>query len=386
MNRIYLDYNATTPVDPRVLESMIAYHHTIFGNASSIHWYGQCAKKAIEDAREKVAAFIKAKPSEVVFTGSGTEADNLALFGIANLYREGKRRKIIISAVEHHAVLNAANELKRSGFQVVRIPVNTDGIIIMDKLYELLDDSVLMVSVMMANNETGVVQPVEAIGKIANERGIIFHTDAVQAAGKISIDVESIGCSLLSLSAHKMYGPKGVGALYVNQRLRVYPILFGGGQERGRRAGTENIAGIVGFGKACELCMDEYTERDRIRYLRDRLESYLLNNVKGAVVHGKNVARVPNTISISFIGVDAEALVIDLDLNKVAVSTGAACSSGSIEPSHVLAAMSLPKNQLSSTIRISIGRFTTEEEINDAAQIISSSVEKIKQQLSQAVD
>lgn len=382
MDRIYLDYNATTPVDPRVLEVMIGYYHAIYGNPSSIHWYGQIAKKVIDEAREKVASFIKAKSTEIVFTGSGTEADNLALFGIANMYRSSKKTKVIISAIEHHAVLNAAEELQRNGLQVIKVPVNSDGVIDMEKLRFLVDDSVLMISIMMANNETGVVQPVEEIAKIAQEKGIIFHTDAVQAAGKINIDVERIGCSLLTISAHKMYGPKGIGVLYINQKVKIYPMLFGGGQERGRRAGTENLAGIVGFSKACEICLQEYNERERIKYLRDKLENILLNSLSYAVVHGRNVLRVPNTISVSFVGVDAEALVIDLDLHKVAVSTGAACSSGSIEPSHVLSAMNLPPEQLMSTIRISIGRFTTEDEINQAAQIIILSAEKIKNRLS----
>ena len=382
MDRIYLDYNATTPVDPHVLEVMIGYYHAIYGNPSSIHWYGQIAKKVIDEAREKVASFIKAKSTEIVFTGSGTEADNLALFGIANMYRSSKKTKVIISAIEHHAVLNAAEELQRNGLQVIKVPVNSDGVIDMEKLRFLVDDSVLMISIMMANNETGVVQPVEEIAKIAQEKGIIFHTDAVQAAGKINIDVERIGCSLLTISAHKMYGPKGIGVLYINQKVKIYPMLFGGGQERGRRAGTENLAGIVGFSKACEICLQEYNERERIKYLRDKLENILLNSLSYAVVHGRNVLRVPNTISVSFVGVDAEALVIDLDLHKVAVSTGAACSSGSIEPSHVLSAMNLPPEQLMSTIRISIGRFTTEDEINQAAQIIILSAEKIKNRLS----
>lgn len=382
MERIYLDYNATTPVDSRVLEAMMDYYHAIFGNPSSIHWYGQSAKKVLDEARDKVASFIKAKPAEIVFTGSGTEADNLALFGVANMYRNSGKTKVIISAIEHHAVLNAAEELQRNGFEVIKIPVNLDGVIDVERLKALVDDSVLMISIMMANNETGVIQPVEEIAKIAQEKGIIFHTDAVQAAGKIDVDVERIGCLLLTLSAHKMYGPKGIGALYINQKVKIHPMLFGGGQERGRRAGTENLAGIVGFGKSCEICLQEYNERERIKFLRDKLENILLNSLSYAVVHGRNVLRVPNTMSVSFVGVDAEALVIDLDLHKVAVSTGAACSSGSIEPSHVLSAMNLPPEQLMSTIRISIGRFTTEDEINQAAQIIISSAEKIKSRFS----
>lgn len=382
MERIYLDYNATTPVDSRVLEAMMDYYHAIFGNPSSIHWYGQSAKKVLDEARDKVASFIKAKPTEIVFTGSGTEADNLALFGVANMYRNSGKTKVIISAIEHHAVLNAAEELQRNGFEVIKIPVNLDGVIDVERLKALVDDSVLMISIMMANNETGVIQPVEEIAKIAQEKGIIFHTDAVQSAGKIDVDVERIGCLLLTLSAHKMYGPKGIGALYINQKVKIHPMLFGGGQERGRRAGTENLAGIVGFGKSCEICLQEYNERERIKFLRDKLENILLNSLSYAVVHGRNVLRVPNTISVSFVGVDAEALVIDLDLHKVAVSTGAACSSGSIEPSHVLSAMNLPPEQLMSTIRISIGRFTTEDEINQAAQIIISSAEKIKSRFS----
>jgi len=376
--RIYLDNNATTPLDERVFKEMEPYYKEYYGNPSSIHWFGQVAKKAIDEAREKVASFIAAKPSEIIFTSSGTEADNLALFGIANAYSSSKRKKIIISAIEHHAILHSAEELKERGFEIIMAPVNAFGVIDLMKLKEMIDGEVLLISVMASNNETGVVQPIKEIAELAKSAGAIFHTDAVQAAGKIPINVKELGCSLLSLSAHKMYGPKGIGALYLSNEINISPILFGGGQERGRRAGTENVAHIVGFGKACELSMNNKEEIERIRKLRDKLENSILANVKDAKINGKEANRVCNTINISFPNIDAEALVINLDLKGIAVSTGAACSSGKVEISHVLKAMNLPKEYLLSTIRISIGRFNTEEEINYAAEEISKSVELMR--------
>lgn len=378
--RIYLDNNATTPLDERVFREMEPYYKEYYGNPSSIHWFGQIAKKAIDEAREKVACFIGAKPSEIIFTGSGTEADNLALFGIVNAYGSSKRKKIIISAIEHHAILHSAEELKERGFEVTMAPANAFGVIDLIELKEMINEEVLLISVMACNNETGVIQPIREIAELAKSAGVIFHTDAVQAAGKIHINVKEIGCALLSLSAHKMYGPKGIGALYVSNEIDISPMIFGGGQERGRRAGTENVSHIVGFGKACELSMNNKEEIERIRKLRDKLENSILANIKDAKINGKEANRVCNTINISFPNIDAETLVINLDLKGIALSTGAACSSGKVEISHVLKAMNLPKEYLTSTIRISLGRFNTEEEINYAAQEISKSVESMKKQ------
>jgi len=376
--RIYLDNNATTPIDPRIMEVMSHCYKENFGNPSSIHWFGQNAKKALDDAREKVAAFINATPSEIIFTSSGTEADNLALLGIAQARKDFSRNKIIISEIEHHAILRTADTLETDGFIIIKAPVNQEGMVDITALEQLVDDKVLLVSIMTANNETGVIQPISRIAELAHSQGALLHTDAVQAAGKIELSIEKMGCDLMSLSAHKIYGPKGIGALYLNKKTTIHPCLYGGSQERGRRAGTENIAHIAAFGKACELCLEEYHERDIINRLRDTMQNRITRAINNAVIHGKNAARIPNTLSIGFPGIDAEALVIHLDLKGIAVSTGAACSSGIIEPSHVLRAMRVPKELLLSTIRISLGRFSTEEELNNACAILISVIEQLK--------
>src|SRR6266436_5766768 len=338
MRRVYLDNNATTPVLPEVLEAMRPYFGERFGNASSIHHHGQETRAAVERARESVAGLLGCRPAEVVFTGGGTEADNLAIFG---LVRAGHH--VVSSTIEHHAVLNSCKHLQEKGIEVTYVPVDGRGLVDPDDLRRALRSNTKVVTIMMANNETGVVQPVEDIGKICAVADVYFHTDAVQAASKVPIRVKEIGCDLLSISGHKIHAPQGVGALYVRKGTTLEPLLYGGSHERSRRAGTENVAGIVGLGKAAELAMTALENREdhEMAILRDRLETTILENVEAAGVNGEGALRVPNTSNIYFDYMEGEALIIALDLKGLAVSTGAACSSGAIEPSHVLTAMGL---------------------------------------------
>src|SRR5580698_8827475 len=376
MRRIYLDANATTPLLPEVLEAMRPFLLEQFGNASSIHQEGQQARSAVEHARGSVAQFLGCRPSEIVFTSGGTESDNLAVFGSV---RPGDH--VITSAVEHHAVLHAVERLGERGAQVEFLPVDGQGVLAAEDVRKALRLYTSLISVMMANNETGVLQPVEEIGRIAGEAGIRFHVDAVQAAGKIPIKVDSIGCQLLSISGHKMHGPQGTGALFVRRSTRLEPLSAGGAHERQRRAGTENVAGIVGLGAATECAM-RTGEAERMRGLRDRLERALL--ACGGGVNGGETARVPNTTnlwfdSLGFDSLDGEALVIALDLKGLAVSSGAACSSGANEPSHVLEAMGLSADRARSSLRFSLHRQTTEEEVDRAIELVSSQVARLRE-------
>jgi cysteine desulfurase len=370
--RIYLDHNATTPLDPRVLEAMLPHLRDSFGNASSLHWFGQRARSAVEEARGRVAELVGAEPVEIVFTAGGSEADNMALRGAAARAR-GERRRVVVGAVEHHAVLNTARALRDEGFPLEVVGVDASGVLDLDELRAKLAADTLLVSVMLANNETGVVQPVTEAARIAHERGALFHCDAVQAGGKLAFGVRALGVDLLALSAHKLYGPKGVGCLYVRRGTALAPLVRGGAQERNRRAGTENVAGIVGFGQAAALARTEL-EQDaaRVGALRDRLEARLLAT-PGARRNGGE-PRVPNTANISFDGVDAEALLIAIDLEGVAASTGAACAAGGIEPSHVLKAMGYTPERVQSSLRLSLGRWTTEAEVDRAADVIAGAV------------
>jgi cysteine desulfurase len=377
VERLYLDNNATTPVDPRVLEAMLPYLRDSFGNPSSLHWYGQRARAAVDEARTRVAALVGAEPAEIVFTASGSESDNMALRG-AVARAGGARRRLVTTSVEHHAVLHSARALAEEGVPVAVARVDGDGRLELDDLRAKLDDATLLVSVMLANNETGVLQPVAEAARLARERGALVHCDAVQAAGKTGLDVRALDVDLLTLSAHKLYGPKGVGCLYVRRGTKLAPLVRGGAQERNRRAGTENVAGIVGFGAAAELARSRLAEEAaRVAALRDRLESQLLA-VAGALRNGSE-PRLANTANISFAGVDAEALVIALDLEGVAVSTGAACAAGGTEPSHVLKAMGFPPERVQSSLRLSLGRGTTEAEADRAAFIIAAAVERQRQ-------
>ncbi len=361
MRRAYLDNNATTPVLSAVLEAMLPYFNAEFGNASSIHHHGQHTRAAVERARESVAALLGARAAEIVFTSGGTEADNLAVFGLA---RPGDH--VITSTIEHHAVLNACRWLEQIGCEVTYLPVDPRGIVDPEDLRRALRPNTRLISIMMANNETGVLQPIEEIARIAAEADVYFHTDAVQAAGKVPIDVSRLGVDLLSISGHKIHAPQGVGALYVRKGTLIQPMIHGGRHERGRRAGTENVAGIVGLGKAAELARAGLSngEAAHMAELRDRIERTILGQTDGVGVNSAGAPRVPNTTNIWFEGIEGEALVIALDLKGVAVSTGAACSSGTIEPSHVLTAMGLSPEHARSSLRFSLGKQNTADDVD----------------------
>ncbi len=376
MRRVYFDNNATTPVLPEVLDAMRPYFSDHFGNASSIHHHGQETRAAVENARESVAALVNARSSEIVFTSGGTEGDNLGVFG---LVKNGDH--VITSSIEHHAVLNAAKHLESEGIEVSYVPVDHRGLINPDDIKAALKPNTRLISVMMANNETGVLQPVEAIGKIAAEADVYFHTDAVQAAGKVAINVNGIGCDLLTISGHKMHAPQGVGAVYVRKGTILQPMLHGGRHERSRRAGTENVPGIVALCKAAELARLGLANGEvaRIAALRDRLERTLLAEIDIAGVNGADAPRVPNTTNIHFDHIEGEALIIALDLKGLAVSTGAACSSGAIEPSHVLLAMGLRPDQARASIRFSLGKQNTEDEVDFALSLVPATVAKLRE-------
>lgn len=373
MHRVYFDNSATTPVLPEVFEAMRPYFNEHFGNASSIHHHGQETRAAVERARESVASLLACRPAEVVFTSGGTEADNLAIFGIA---RPGDH--VVTSTVEHHAVLNACKRLEEIGCEVTYVPVDSRGLIDPQDVQRSLRPSTTLISVMMANNETGVLQPIEEIGKIAAEADVYFHTDAVQAAGKVGIDVQAIACDLLAISGHKLHAPQGVGALYIRKGTALAPMLYGGRHERSRRAGTENVPGIVGLGKAAELARGKPEGGDGLELMRDRLER-LLQHIDASGVNGAGAPRVPQTSSMYFDGLDGESLVIALDLRGLAVSTGAACSSGAIEPSHVLTAMGLSPDRARASVRFSLGRQNTMEEVEFAAALVGEAVARLRE-------
>jgi cysteine desulfurase len=376
MRRVYLDNNATTPVLPEVFETMQAYFGERFGNASSIHHHGQETRAAVERARESVAALLGGRASEIVFTSGGTEGDNLAIFGLT---RPGQH--VISSTVEHHAVLNSCRHLEASGCEVTYVPVNGQGQVDPDDVRRALRPNTGLITIMMANNETGVLQPVEEIGRIAAEADVYFHTDAVQAAGKVAINVKRIQCDLLSISGHKMNAPQGVGALYVRKGTTLRPMLFGGSHERSRRAGTENVPGIVALGKAAELAREAFSRGDleQMSRMRDRLEQTILSQVESTSVNGQGAPRVPNTSSIYFECIEGEALVIALDLKGVAVSTGAACSSGAIEPSHVLTAMGMSPERARGSLRFSLGKQNTPEDVDFALSLLKDSVGRLRE-------
>lgn len=376
MRRIYMDANATTPLLPEVLEAMQPYFMESFGNASSIHQPGQRARAAVEHAREQVAALLHCRPAEIVFTSGGTESDNTAIFGVL---RPGDH--LITSSIEHHAVLHAAEKAQQRGIEVTFLPVSTSGAVDPSDVAGALQANTKLISLMMANNETGVLQPVEEIGRIGAEAGIAFHTDAVQAAGKIPIDVDAIGCHLLSISGHKLHAPKGVGILYVRRSTHFEPLLFGGSHERQRRAGTENVPGIVGMGKAAEIALAALTDgtEERIAALRDRLEQGLLAAIDECGVNGASQPRTPNTSSFYFDHLEGEALVIALDLKGIAVSGGSACSSGSSEASHVLNAMGVLLARARASLRFSLSRLNTEAEVDGALEIVPAAVAHLRE-------
>jgi cysteine desulfurase len=376
MHRIYLDNNATTPVLPEVFEAMRPYFGDQFGNASSIHHHGQQTRAAVEDARESVAALLGCRSSEIVFTSGGTEADNLA---IAGLVSAGDH--VITSSIEHHAVLLACKHLEETGVEATILPVDGRSLVDPADVRRALRPNTRLISVMMANNETGVLQPVEEIGRIAAEAGVCFHTDAVQAAAKVALDVKRIGCHALTISGHKIHAPQGVGALYVRKGTRLQPLFYGGRHERSRRAGTENVPGIVGLGKAAQLAKEALDRGDdkKAAAMRDRLQQGILAQVEEAGVNGDGAPRVPNTTNIHFDHIDGEAMVIALDLKGVAVSTGAACSSGAIEPSHVLLAMGLRNDQARASIRFSLGKQTVDDDIDIALALVPETVARLRE-------
>ena len=377
--RTYLDHNATTPLAPAVLEAMILVLREQFGNASSVHMFGQTAKAQVDGARAAVADLIGARPQEIVFTSGGTEADNLAVRGVAEASAPGRKRHIVASAIEHEAVLKTLKALNRRGWKTSLVPVAENGIVAPDALEAALTDETALVSVMHANNEIGTVQPVAELAALARRRGALFHTDAVQSAGKLPLAVDELGVDLLSLSAHKLNGPKGVGALWVRRGVRLVAGQTGGGQERNRRAGTENVPGIAGFGAAARLAAAAVDAgRAEIAALRDRLETGILEAVPGTVVNGDRERRVPNTTNISFEGVEAESLLIALDLEGVAVSTGSACSSGTLEPSHVLRAMGCSPHRSQTSIRFSLGLDNTAGQIDRVVEILPRVVGKLR--------
>jgi cysteine desulfurase len=376
MPRIYLDNNATTPVLPEVFEAMRPYFGEHFGNASSIHHHGQETRAAVERARDSVASLLGCRPSEIVFTSGGTEGDNLAIAGLTS-----PGDHVITCSIEHHAVLLACKHLEETGCEVTFLPVDGRGLIDPDDVRRTLRSDTKLISIMMANNETGVLQPVDEIGKIAAEADVLFHTDAVQAAGKIRLDVKQIGCDVLSISGHKMHAPQGVGALYVRKGTRLQPLFFGGRHERSRRAGTENVPGIVALGKTAELAMQGFERGDdkKMCALRDRLQRGILAQVEDAGVNGEGAPRVPNTSSIYFDYIEGESMVISLDLKGLAVSTGAACSSGAIEPSHVLVAMGLRSDRARASIRFSLGKQNTEGDIDIALALVPETVARLRE-------
>ena len=377
--RIYFDHNATTPVDPTVGETIVRVMTEEFGNASSVHHFGQRAKAVLDDARSSVAALLGAEPSEIVFTSGGTESDNFALRGVAEALEPTGRRHLIASSIEHEAVLVTLRALARRGWRTSLLPVDASGIVKPEALAEALTDDTAIVSVMHANNEIGTIQPIAELARLAHARGALFHTDAVQSIGKIPVDVGALGVDLLSLSAHKFNGPKGAGALWIKRGARVTAILTGGKHERSRRAGTENVPAIAGLGVAARLATKKVTtDAPRLAALRNRLEDAILERVPGTAINGDREPRVPNTSNISFEAVEAESLLIALDLEGIAVSTGSACSSGTLEPSHVLRAMGLPSPRTQNSIRRSLGAGNTDAEVDFVVSKLPAIVEKLR--------
>lgn len=379
MKRIYLDHNSTTPLHPGVLEAMLPYYKEAFGNPSTIYSFGQETRKATDEAREKVANLIGASPEEIIFTSGGTEADNVALKGVATAL-EKKGKHIVTSSIEHHAVLSTLKYLEKRGYKVSFLPVDEYSFLDPKKVKEAITSQTVLISVMHANNEVGTIEPISEIGEIAQKAGIYLHTDAVQTIGKIKVNVDDLKVDLLSLSAHKFYGPKGVGALYVRKGTRIHPLLHGGYQERRRRAGTENVAGIVGLGKAAEIAPKEMVQQSRRESnLRDRLEKMIRENINHCRLNGHPTRRLPNTLNVSFEFIEGESLILNLDLKGIAVSTGSACTSGSLEPSHVLMAMGVAPEIAQGSIRFSLGRDNRKEDIDYTVENLVEIVTRLRE-------
>ena len=377
--RIYLDHNATTPLDPVVADRMAQTLRDVWGNASSVHHFGQQAKAVLDEARASVSSFLSADPSEIVFTAGGTEADNIAIRGAAEALEPTGRKHLITCGIEHEAVLTTMKAMARRGWRVTTLPVDSSGIVGVDRLRDAITDDTALVSIMHANNEIGTVQPIAELAAVAHERGALFHTDAVQSAGKLPVDVRALGVDMLSIAAHKFYGPKGAGALWVKRGVRLLSVITGGRQERNRRAGTENVPALVGFGVAAELARRKLdTEAPRLGGLRDRLEAGILSAIPGTDRNGAASPRVPNTTNISVERVEAESLLIGLDLAGIAVSSGSACSSGTLEPSHVLKAMGYPHARTLGSIRFSLGAANTDADVDRVLEALPPIVEKLR--------
>jgi len=378
MKRIYLDHAATTPTDPEVVKAMLPYFTDAFGNPSSIHSFGQEARAAVEEARDRIASLIGARSEEIVFTSGGTEADNFAIKGIAYA-TENRGNHIITTPIEHHAVMETCKSLERRGFEVTCLPVDSYGLVDPDDVKKAITDNTVLISVMHANNEIGTIEPITEIGRIAQERRVAFHTDAVQTVGHIPVDVNELGVDLLAMSAHKLYGPKGIGALYIRKGTRIAPLLHGGEQERRRRAGTENVAAIVGLGKAAEIAQREMdAEVKRLVSLRDQLIEGLTEQIEHTRLNGHPTRRLPNNVNVSIEFVEGESMVLNLDLTGIAASTGSACSSSSLEPSYVLLALGLSKKLSLGSLRFTLGRETTEEELNRVIHILPEIVARLR--------
>ncbi|MDO9585367.1 MAG: cysteine desulfurase NifS [Syntrophales bacterium] len=378
MKRIYLDHAATTPADPEVVKAMLPYFSEIYGNPSSLHAFGQEAKRAVEEARDKISSFISASPDEIVFTSGGTESDNFALKGTA-LARREKGDHIITTAIEHHAILETCHYLEKQGFRVTYLPVDRFGIVDPETVKKAITDKTILISVMHANNEIGSIQPIAEIGRIAGEREVPFHTDAVQTFGHLPIDVDDLGVSLLSASAHKLYGPKGVGILYVRKGTKIQSFMHGGEQERGRRASTHNVTGIVGLGKAVELAEKSLPEEmERIIRLRDRFIRVVLEEIDHTRLNGHPVERLPNNVNVCVQYIEGEAMILRLDMSGIACSSGSACTSSSMEPSHVLKSIGLPPELAHGALRFSLGRHTSVEDIDQVLEVLPGIVEKLR--------
>ncbi|NLL53462.1 MAG: cysteine desulfurase NifS [Peptococcaceae bacterium] len=379
MRRIYLDHSATTPVDPEVAELIMKYYLESYGNPSSVHFFGRQVKKAVEEAREQVAQLIGAQAGEIIFTSGGTESDNLAIQGTVRA-RGNRGKHLITTAIEHHAVLDAFKYLAKNGYDLTILPVDEEGIIDLEDLVKAIRPDTILISVMHANNEVGSIQPIAEIGKITREKGIFFHVDAVQSLGKLPIDVVKMNIDLLTISSHKIYGPKGVGALYVRRGVKISPLVFGGSQEKKMRSGTENAPGIIGFGKACELAGLRMNEENKaLRQLRDKLIKGIMDNIPSVKLNGPSGdKRLPNNVNISISFVEGESLLLSLDMIGIAASSGSACTSGSLDPSHVLLAMGLSHEVAHGSLRFSLGRQNTEEEIDIVIQELPKIVERLR--------
>ncbi|MEQ2130258.1 cysteine desulfurase NifS [Caldanaerobacter subterraneus KAk] len=378
MDRIYLDNAATTPVDKRVLEAMLPYYSDVFGNPSSPYSYGQEAKKAIEEAREKVAKALGADSDEIYFTSGGSESDNWALKGVAYALKD-KGNHIITTEIEHHAVLNTCRYLEKEGFKITYLPVDEYGLVKPEDLKKAITDKTILVSIIFANNEIGTIEPIEELVKIAHEKNVYFHTDAVQAVGNIPIDVKKLDVDLLSLSAHKIYGPKGVGALYIKKGVKIHSLIQGGTQEKNRRAGTENVPGIVGLGEAIELITKNLDSHiNKLTFLRDKLINGILEKIPYTRLNGHPTKRLPGNVNVSFEFVDGESLILNLDMAGICASSGSACTSGSLEPSHVLLAIGLSKELARGSLRLTIGKDNTEEDIDKVLEVLPQIIKRLR--------